>query len=68
MTKEAISEGLVDDETLYNDIARYIHKQRHKSERTYFCESDRRFAEELIQHFIEDRGWVVIFDENNRNS
>lgn len=65
---------LVEDETLYNDIARWIHIKRHKSDRTYFCASDRAFAEELITHFLEDRNWSVIegepeaSDEDNRSS
>jgi hypothetical protein len=50
---------IVEDETLYNDIARWIHIKRHKSDRTYFCASDRTFAEELINHFIEDRNWFI---------
>jgi hypothetical protein len=65
---EVVSGPLVEAESLYNDVARFLHTNRHKSERTYFCESDRRLAETLVNHFIEDRGWVVIVDENNRGA
>lgn len=57
---------VVDDEALLNDIARFLHLRRHKSERTYFCASDRTFAQELLEHFIEDKQWVVV--EDNRSS
>lgn len=58
-----MTKNLVEDETLYNDIARWIHTKRHKSDRTYFCASDRTFAEELITHFLDDRNWVVVEDD-----
>ncbi len=53
---------VVDDEALLNDIARFLHRKRHKSERTYFCASDRTFAEELLTHFIDDRNWIIVED------
>jgi hypothetical protein len=59
--------NLVDDETLYNDIARWIHVKRHKSDRTYFCASDRTFAEELVTHFNDDRGWSIVEDDTNED-
>lgn len=62
---KTLDELVVDDESVHNDIARWLHLKRHKSERTYFCESDRTLAEQLVQHFLEDRGWVVVEDDRS---
>lgn len=71
---ERFTGELVDDEALANDLARFFHIKRHKSDRTYFCASDRAFAEELITHLNDDRYWLVVEraevsgDEDDRSS
>lgn len=53
---------LVDDETIYNTVARWYHSRVHKSHKTWFCESDRKFAEDLLEMLLDSK-WVIANDE-----
>lgn len=48
----------VDQETFYNTVARWHHARVHKSQKTWFCASDREFAEELLD-MLKSVGWRV---------
>ena len=49
----------VADETFHNVIARWYHLRVHKSGKTWYCESDRKFAADLLSE-IRRQPWDVI--------
>lgn len=52
---------LVKDEEFYNTVARWYHVRSHKGGKTWFCESDRKFAETLLDT-MNEWGWLVFED------
>ena len=61
-----IEDKLVDDEAFYNTVARWYHSRVHKSQKTWFCESDRKFAEDLLEMLV-DTGMAVVLDDRDHS-
>lgn len=63
-SKIHLNGALVEGETFVNYTARWLHSRIHKGGKAWYCESDRKFAEDILVA-IGDWGWAIVEDDRS---